>query len=81
MRWWWWADQLLPERVLIATYPSRNEEAMACAKKLAAACVEKRIALDWDEMMRVAELPAYRVAKELAQLLAEVERELQLPAP
>ena len=70
-------EDLLPERMLVAVYPSRNEEALACARKLASACVSGRVEIDWDEAMRVAALPEYRVEKELAQLIADVRRETE----
>ena len=70
-------EDLLPERMLVAVYPSRNDEALACVRKLAAACVSGRVEIDWDEAMRVAALPEYRVEKELAQLVADVKRETE----
>ena len=73
-------EELLPERLLLAVYPSKNEEALACARKLAVVCVENRIAMDWDETKRIAALPAYRVANELAELLEEVKKESEPPA-
>jgi hypothetical protein len=63
--------------MLVAIHPSRNDEAMACARKLTAACVRGRVEIGWDEAMRVAALPEYRVEKELAQLVDEVQRETQ----
>jgi len=74
-------EDLLPERLLMATYPSRNDEALACAKKLAAAGLSGRVAMDWEETSRVAALPEYRVEKELAQLLECVKRDLSRDTP
>ena len=62
----------------MAVYPSRNDDALACAKKLAAACLSSRVAIDWAEAARVAALGEYRVEKELAELLAEVKRAHEL---
>ena len=67
-------EDLLPERMLVAVSPSRNDEALVCARKFATACVSGRVEIDWDEAMRVAALPEYRVEKELAQLVADVKR-------
>ena len=74
-------EDLLPERVLVAVYPSPNAEALACARKLAAACVSGRVEINWEETMRVAALPEYRVEKELAQLVADVKRETKSDPP
>ncbi len=74
-------EDLLPERVLLAVYPSPNEEALACAKKLAAAAVSGRVAMDWAEAARVAALPEYRVEKELTELVENIRRETAPPQP
>jgi hypothetical protein len=67
----------LVERVLLAYYPAANDEARAVAKKLLAVCLSGATPVDWREVARVAALPAFNVAKELAALKKEVTRELR----
>ncbi len=72
-------EDLLPERVLGAVYPSANPEERACAKKLIAACISGQVEVNWEEAKRVAALPEYRVEKEMIALVAEVQKEIDLP--
>jgi hypothetical protein len=67
-------EDLLAERVLGSVYPSENEKERECAKKLIAACIFGKVEMDWNEARRVAALPEYRVEKELAELVEEVQR-------
>lgn len=64
-------ENLLPHRILVATYPSEQPKAMQAARKLLAVCLQGKVVVDWDEMRRVAALPAYKVARELESLLNE----------
>ena len=64
-------EDLLPHRLLVATYPTEQPQAMAAAKKLLAVCRRGEVQVDWTEMRRVAALPAYGVEKELERLLSE----------
>ncbi len=64
-------EDLLPHRILVATYPTEQPQAMAAARKLLAVCRSGVVEVDWSEMRRVADLPAYQVGKELDQLLNE----------
>ena len=64
-------EDLLPHRLLVATYPTEQPQAMAAARKLLAVCRSGRVEVDWEEMRRVAALPAYQVEKELERLLQE----------
>ncbi len=64
-------EDLLPQRILIATYPNEQPRAMAAAKKLLAVCRAGKVVVDWAEMKRVAALPAYEVERELEQMMNE----------
>lgn len=66
-------EDLLAERVLMSLYPDRDELSLACARKLVQACVRGDVQVDWQEALRVAALPEYRVEKELAELIEEVK--------
>jgi len=68
------------ERTLPAFYPKPDREARNVARKMLTACVRGSTPVDWDEIDRLARLPAYNVAKELASLKKEVTRELNQSA-
>ena len=53
-----------------------DSEARDAAKKLLAVCLAGRTPVDWDEVDRLASLPSFGVAEQMADLKAEVEREL-----
>jgi len=65
-------EDLLVERVLVASYPSKNDEARECAKKLLAVAVRGQLDLDWGEFQRLAKLPEYDNWAECQQLTQEV---------
>ncbi|HSI20097.1 MAG TPA: hypothetical protein VLA04_00005 [Verrucomicrobiae bacterium] len=69
-------EDLIPERVLSAFYPKIDDRSRECAKKLLAACLSGEVQVDWNETKRIARLPEYKVEKELADLILEVEIEL-----
>ena len=69
-------EQVLVERVLSAFYPSSDSEARDAAKKLLAVCLAGRTPVDWGEVDRLSDLPSFGVAQQMADLKAEVEREL-----
>ena len=64
-------EDLLPRRILVATYPTEQPKAMEAARKLLAVCLQGKVVVDWDEMKRVAALPAYQVEGELARMMNE----------
>ncbi len=68
------------ERTLQAFYPFPDAEARSVAKKLLAVCMSGATPVDWAEIRRLAGLPSFNVAKELAELRKEVARELKLEA-
>jgi hypothetical protein len=68
-------EDLIAERLLIATVPQFNAERWQVAKILLAAGWKKLVTLDRDELQRVAESSDYRVGDELRRMIAEIERE------
>ena len=73
-------EDLIAERILIATAPERNEERWQVAKLLLAVAVAGMVECDRAELERVASSPEYRVGPELRRLLDEIEREEQTGA-
>ena len=71
------AELAIVERTLLAFYPRPDREARDVAKKLLAVCVSGETAVDWAEVSRLAELPAFRVAREVEELKEEVSDELK----
>jgi hypothetical protein len=74
-------EDLLIERVLVACYPSANQAALNCAKKLISVILGGAIAVDWTEIRRLAHLPEYRNFSECLKLVDEVADELKVKNP
>ena len=74
-------EDLLVERVLVATYPGPNATARACARELAVVALSGAVTMDWGEILRVANLPEYRNFQECQTLVREVADELKLKNP
>jgi len=66
----------LVERVLPVFYPKPDAAAKAVARKLMAMCLKGSMDVDWNEVERLASLPAFRIGKELRAFRKEVEREI-----
>lgn len=67
----------LVERVLIAFYPQLDSDAKDVALKMFTACLSGDTPVDWDEVERLAALPAFRVTAELKELGEEAMCELK----
>lgn len=74
-------EELLVERVLVAVYPTPNESARACARELVGVALTGALQIDWAEVKRLAQSPAYKAFDELQRLVQEVSRELQVSSP
>ena len=61
---------------LLAMHPAPNPEARRVARLLMAVCVSGATPVDWDEVERLAALPAFAVADELKNLRQEVQGEV-----
>jgi len=64
-------EMLLAERILVATYPQPNEEALKCARTLMFACMSENITLNWTEAGRLANSPEYQVGPKFTELKNE----------
>jgi hypothetical protein len=71
----------LARRVLVSFYPQPDATARDCACKLAAVALGGAVAMRWDEVHRIAELPEYRNLPECKSLVREVANELGIPSP
>ena len=67
-------EDLIAERILIATVPRLDPERWQVAKVLLAAGWNNLVALDRSELQRIAESPEYRIGDELQQMIQEIER-------
>ena len=74
-------EDLLVERVFVSFYTGENKAARDCAKVLAAVALRREIEMNWDEVRRLANLPAYRNLSQCAQLVNEVANELKIKSP
>jgi hypothetical protein len=68
-------EDLIAERILIATTPRFDEKRWQVAKVLLAVALKKMIAFDRAELERIANSPDYGVGKELLRLIDEIERD------
>jgi hypothetical protein len=74
-------EDLLVERVLVSFYPGTNQAARDCVKKLVALILRDAIAVDWQEVARLANLREYRNFSECDSLVQEVADELKTKNP
>jgi hypothetical protein len=75
------AEDLLVERVLVSAYPGKNPAALECAKKFIAVILGGAVAVDWNEVRRLANPPEYRNLSECLKLVREVADELKIQNP
>jgi len=66
-------EDLIAERVLIATVPRFDPERWEVAKVLLAAGWKNLVALDRSELRRIAEPPEYRVGDDLQRMIQEID--------
>jgi hypothetical protein len=74
-------EDLLVERVFVSFYTGENKTARDCAKVLTAVALRQEIEMNWDEVRRLANLPAYRNLSQCSQLVNEVADELKIKSP
>jgi hypothetical protein len=74
-------EDLLVERVLMSYYTGENITARNCAKILVSVALRGEIAMDWDEVRRLANRPEYRNLPQCVQLVNEVADELKIKSP
>jgi hypothetical protein len=74
-------EDLLVERALVSVYPEKNPEARECARVLIAVALRGEIEVNWDEVRRLARLPAYHNLNECKTLVDEVANELKIKSP
>lgn len=74
-------EDLIAERILVATQPHRSPERLAVAKTLLSAALSGLIAVDMEELNRVAASPDYEVSADLDRLSAEIKRTNRLLPP
>ena len=65
-------EDLIPERILIATVPTKNEQLLKTARILLSVAISGAVETDFEELIRVADCANYRVGGELRELLREV---------
>ena len=75
------AEDLLVERVLVSTYPQADAQARKCARELAVVALGGGLEMNWNEVLRVANLPEYRNVEECKALIREVADELKVRNP
>jgi hypothetical protein len=74
-------EDLLVERVLMTFYLGESQVARDCAKKFVAVILGGDIAVNWDEVRRLANLPEYRNLPQCVKLVQEVADELKIKSP
>jgi hypothetical protein len=74
-------EDLLVERVLVSVYPEKDQAAQECARQLVAVALVGAINMDWNEVLRVANLPEYRNVQRCKLLVNEVANEFKTKSP
>jgi hypothetical protein len=74
-------EDLLVERVLVSVYPEKNQAARECARELVVVALVGAVNMDWNEVLRVANLPEYRNFVMCKALVREVANELKIESP
>lgn len=74
-------EELLAERILISVYPQAHPPAERCARILTATALQGHVGMDWDELRRIAALPAYAILPQCENLVKDVARELGIRNP
>ena len=74
-------EDLLVERVLVSVYPEENQTARECARQLVGFALAGAVKMDWNEVLRVANLPEYRNLSQCRSLVNEVANELKIESP
>ena len=69
-------ELVLVERVLTAVYPRPDAEARGVATKLMTVCLKGAVSIDWQEVERLAALPAFRITEEFRRFKKEVADEI-----
>jgi hypothetical protein len=75
------AEELIVERALVSKYPRDYPPARDCAKKLLAAALEGEVEVDWTEVKRLANDPAYANWADLKSLTNEQAKTLKIRSP
>jgi hypothetical protein len=74
-------EDLLVERVLMTFYLGESQTARDCAKKFISVILTGGVAVNWNEVRRLANLPEYRNLPQCVQLVKEVAGELKIKSP
>ena len=74
-------EDLLVERVFMSHYSGESETARKCGRILASVALRGEIAMDWNEVKRVANRPEYRNFTQCVKLVTEVADELKIKSP
>ena len=74
-------EELLVERVLVASYPQTHPPARQCAKMRMAVALRGQLGMDWQEVRRLAARPEYGNLAACKALVREVANELKLKNP
>jgi hypothetical protein len=74
-------EELLVERILVSVYPQEHSPSAECARKLAAVAISGQVEMDWEEVLRLARLPEYRIVSEVNEAVNQIAHELGRPSP
>ena len=74
-------EESMVQRILMGVYPQRLEDQWQAGKLMVAQALSGKVPMDWEEALRLACMPGFKVEKELRQLVDECSVELALPKP
>jgi hypothetical protein len=74
-------EDLLVERVLMTFYLGESPTARDCARKFISVILTGGVAVNWDEVRRLANLPEYRNLPQCVKMVKEIADELKIKSP
>lgn len=75
------AEEEIAQRLLMGVYPQPDPVQYHAARLLVGQALEGALEVDWNEVLRLARLPGFRVEKELRQLVEECAALLGVAKP
>jgi hypothetical protein len=74
-------EDLLVERVLVSYVSFYQRGASSCVRSLVVTALNNNLAIDWQEVLRLASLPEYKIETKCVSMVREVANELGVLPP
>ncbi len=74
-------EDLLVERILVSVFPSANDGSSSSVRSIIVAALNNNLAIDWQEVLRLASLPEYNIRNECESIIKDIANQLGLRSP